>query len=269
MPKLVSGDVTVNGVKLHYYRTGGDRAPIVLVHGITDNGLCWRHLAEVLQETYDVIMYDARGHGLSENAPPDFTWESHAADLAGLIAALELDQPIIMGHSMGASNAALAAGAYPNLARALILEDPPWGDQFLAEDRLAGIEQWKADIRAQQAEQVEKLAIFAPDDHPRWGDVDWGVWAKSKHQVNPDVAEWMRSDMPFVGWRDMIPKISCPILLITGNPVLEALVTPEVAQEVAALSDRVEVARIDAGHSIRREQFEEYAAVVGRFLRFL
>ena len=33
--------VTANGIRLHYWRTGGDKPPLVLSHGITDSGLCW------------------------------------------------------------------------------------------------------------------------------------------------------------------------------------------------------------------------------------
>ena len=41
MLNLTSVDVVANGVKLNYYRTGGSKPLLVLVHGITDDGLCW------------------------------------------------------------------------------------------------------------------------------------------------------------------------------------------------------------------------------------
>lgn len=40
MPNWQAGDVNVNGIKIHYHRTGGAKPPLVLAHGITDNGLC-------------------------------------------------------------------------------------------------------------------------------------------------------------------------------------------------------------------------------------
>ena len=61
-----SGDVTVNGLRLHYTRTGGAKPPVVLAHGFSDDGLCWTPVAEALEADYDVIMVDARGHGRSE-----------------------------------------------------------------------------------------------------------------------------------------------------------------------------------------------------------
>ena len=41
MSKWIDGYVNVNGLKLHYYRTGGDLPPIVMNHGAGDDGLCW------------------------------------------------------------------------------------------------------------------------------------------------------------------------------------------------------------------------------------
>ena len=66
-------DVIANGIRNHYYRTGGDKPPLLLVHGFTDNGLCWTRLARVLQRDYDIIMPDARGHGLSEAPEGGYT----------------------------------------------------------------------------------------------------------------------------------------------------------------------------------------------------
>jgi hypothetical protein len=49
---------------------------------------------------------------------------------------------------------------------------------------------------------------------------------------------------------------------------LEALVTPELAQKIAELSDKVEVVHIDGvGHNIRRENLEAYVSAIASFLR--
>ena len=54
-----SGDIAVNGLKLHYTRTGGAKPPVVLAHGFSDDGLCWTPVAEALEADYDVVMVDA------------------------------------------------------------------------------------------------------------------------------------------------------------------------------------------------------------------
>ena len=66
------GNVTIDGIKIHYYRSGGKKPPMVLLHGATDDGLCWGRTAQELAERYDVIMPDAQGHGLSDRLGAGF-----------------------------------------------------------------------------------------------------------------------------------------------------------------------------------------------------
>ena len=132
--------VTANGIRLHYWRTGGDKPPLVLSHGITDNGLCWVKTAKALESDYDLIMADARGHGLSDRPDRGYMPSDHAADLAALIEALALDHPWLMGHSMGAMTTALMAYERPDLVSRVVLEDPPFRDQTV-DDNLANAQE--------------------------------------------------------------------------------------------------------------------------------
>ena len=125
MTSWFSETLSVNDIQIHYYRTGGEKPTIVLSHGVTDDGLCWTPVAMALELDYDVIMVDARGHGLSGNPKGDYSVEARSADLAGLIKALRLDRPVVMGHSLGAETSLYTAAHYPDLIAGIILEDPP------------------------------------------------------------------------------------------------------------------------------------------------
>ena len=72
MKNWSDGYIDVNGNKIHYYRTGGDKAPVVINHGAGDDGLCWTRVAKVLEKDYDVILPDARGHGKSASGKGDY-----------------------------------------------------------------------------------------------------------------------------------------------------------------------------------------------------
>src|SRR5438094_986431 len=100
-----SGDINSSGVRIHYYRTAGDRPPLVLLHGMGDNGLCWARVAERLQPDSDVVMLDARGHGLSDAPERGYTAEEQAPDVAAVVHALGLERPVLIGHSMGGATA--------------------------------------------------------------------------------------------------------------------------------------------------------------------
>src|SRR5439155_24925376 len=120
------GNVQANGITIHYHRTGGNNKPsIVLLHGVTDSGLCWSRVAHDLEGSYDVVMTDARGHGRSGGIATGFSTTILADDAAAAIRALGLEKPYLFGHSMGARTAATFAATHPDLVRAIALEDPP------------------------------------------------------------------------------------------------------------------------------------------------
>jgi N-formylmaleamate deformylase len=274
MEPWIEADARANGITIHYTRTGGDKPPVVLSHGITDNGRCWQRVAEALAAEYDLIMYDARGHGRSDAPEHGHRTEDRAADLIGLIEALDLDRPALLGHSMGAETSALAAATAPELVRGVALEDPPWREMPHSQTDAdaahwrANLAQWRANVQALQVQPLEQVIADARDRWPNWDMSELEPWAEAQQQTSLHVFTWMTE--PRTPWQPVVQGLACPALLITADPQLGALVTPEVAQEAAALNPRLRVVRIEqAGHSIRRDQFERYIAVVRDFLRSL
>ena len=53
--------------------TGGDKPPLLLLHGFNEYGLTWLRVAKELEQDYDIIMVDARGHGRSEGIASGFS----------------------------------------------------------------------------------------------------------------------------------------------------------------------------------------------------
>jgi pimeloyl-ACP methyl ester carboxylesterase len=189
MGQWQSGDVTANGIEIHYTRTGGSGTPLVLNHGATDNGLCWTPVAKALEADHDVVMPDARGHGLS-GAPADgYGTAERAADLAGLIEALGLDRPIVGGHSMGAGTALRFAADYPDRLRGAILEDPG----FRAADAPARPGGPRQMVLQHKERTRDELIGQARQAHPAWGEEELGPWADSKLQVSANFANAPRT----------------------------------------------------------------------------
>jgi pimeloyl-ACP methyl ester carboxylesterase len=271
MSEWLSGEVETNGIRMHYSRTGGDKPPLVLSHGATDSGLCWSRVARALEADYDVIMPDARGHGLS-SAPEDaYTAADHAADLAGLIRALQLQQPALAGHSMGAGTTLRLIADEPLLARCAVLEDPglrmtsPSPSTPGQPDPRGGIRRVVLDA---QSSDIETTIRRGREASPLWGDEEWEPWAESKQQVSRQFMETMgrRGAMP-QDWPELLARVRCPVLLVTSDPERGAIVTPEAAQEAKRILPSLEVVRLSgAGHNIRREQFEAFMAAVSGFL---
>ncbi|MGK5112327.1 alpha/beta fold hydrolase [Geodermatophilus sp. CPCC 205506] len=105
-------------------------APIaVLVHGITANAMAWARVAGALAGEFEVVAPDLRGRAGSAGLPGPYGIEAHAADLTALLDSLGADRSgadaaVLVGHSMGAFVAALAAaGTARDRVRGLVLVD--------------------------------------------------------------------------------------------------------------------------------------------------
>jgi N-formylmaleamate deformylase len=262
-----SAFINTNGIRLHYVRTGGAKPSVVLAHGVTDDSLCWSPVAGVLAPDYDVIMIDARGHGLSDAPPLGYTPIEQADDLAGLITALDLKAPIVLGHSMGAATTLVLAARYPQLPRAIALEDPPpwWDPAYERPNSLA----WQAMMRAWLVplKQQPRQAILEAQRvaEPGWSDAELEPWVDSKLHFSLNFFNDL-SD-PGLDWIALVRQVICPVLLITGEVAAGALVTPAAAVAFKANLPQAQIAHIpEAGHSIRRDQFALYMQAVQPFL---
>lgn len=259
-------DLSVNGVTLHYIRTGdGAKPPLVLAHGFSDSGLCWLQTARDLEGSYDVIMPDARGHGRSARVQPGAAVDM-AADLAGIIQALGLRRPVIGGHSMGAMVAFQLAVRHPAIPSALILEDPPWWRADQAQAARATDEH----PMAPWVETITRLSLDAliaetRREHPAWPEWVIDTWCPAKKQVDPDILSILAIDGET--WPEGVTQLGCPTLLITADVERGGIVTPEIAARVRDLNPGVTVAHIPgAGHHVR---FEAYDTYMGRLRAFL
>lgn len=271
MSNWTSGDVDLEGVRLHYTRTGGDKPPLVLAHGVTDDGLCWTPLARLLEAERDVIMVDARGHGRSSAPESGYDPLTQGRDLAGVIAALGLKKPPVLGHSMGAATTLGLASQFPDVPGAIVLEDPPaWWTPQPEEDpamaeRAAGIMAW---IKSLRTKTREELIAGERVNSPTWSDDELGPWADSKLLVDPVVGRIFQDRfVSRLGWPEALRAISCPAVLITADPERGAIVTAEGAEGLRAVIPQLQVVHLaGAGHNIHRERFEGYVAAVRSFL---
>jgi N-formylmaleamate deformylase len=269
MARLFYGHVNTNGAKIHYYRTGDEKPPVVFLHGFSDNGLCWSRIAYLLEPFYDIILVDARGHGLSEATEDGYTPQDRAADVAGLIQYLHLGTPHLVGHSMGADTAVFTAAMYPNLVGGLILEDPPfWKDEGKEtnESRLHRAERFQRQILEQREKSLDELIEIGKSEHPDWDQADLFQWGKAKQQVRIQALKSVNEHRE--PWQFYAREVKCPVLLITGDPARGAIVTPEVAEEAGKMWRKSELVQIPgAGHNIRRDNFELFYQAVKQFLR--
>ncbi|MTD16974.1 alpha/beta fold hydrolase [Nakamurella sp. YIM 132087] len=108
---------------LEVHELGSGPATVVAVHGITSNGLAFLPLAQALDGVARVLAPDLRGRGGSAAVPSGPGLVDHASDVAAVAAGFRLDRPVLLGHSLGAFVAALAAVRHPESFGSLVLVD--------------------------------------------------------------------------------------------------------------------------------------------------
>jgi N-formylmaleamate deformylase len=264
-----AGSVRANGVELHYTRAGsGEKPPLLLLHGLTDYGRYWSRTARALEDQFDVIMPDQRGHGLSSRPEQGYSAEEMAEDAAAFIGALGIAPVTVLGHSMGGAVALTLAAEHPDHLSRLLLLDPPLrlslqGAADEAEQR-ERMEQWRLDILAEQGLSIEERVRHCIEQRRAWTVEDCRHAAESHGLVYPEAIPQFQMRQ---FWQHLFPRITCPTLLIYGDAELGSIVDHGVAAEVASLAGNLQFAHIPgAGHSPQREQFEKYITAVRSFL---
>lgn len=257
-----TGTVRANGVDLAWYRTG-EGPPIVLVHGFYDDGRRWVPLTEDLAADYEVVAYDARGHGRSDAPESGYGIDDRIADLLGVIEGLDLADPILMGHSMGAGTVAWTAARHPDCPRAVVLEDPVGvhdEPEMSPEERATAVRERLATVADLSVEAVI-------DEH--YPEADPGRarrLATASKAADPAIAEIGREGYP-APLGETFSEIGCPTLVLRSDAAVERRVADLNAAEDLADGRLVHVP--DAGHYVLGDEYEAARAELAAFLRRL
>lgn len=261
MAGWTTGTCEANGIEVHYIRTGGDKPPVVLLHGLMLSGACWSPLARALEEDYDVIMPDARGHGYSSVPEYGYCYDDLAADVVKLIDALGLAAPVLLGHSMGGMTAAVVASRNPKQLRGVILADPT----FLTPQRQREVHESNVTDQHRQILNRPREDYLAEirGRHSRRSQELIELFAQARFQTSIRAFEILTPPNP--DYVQLIKTLDVTSLLVIGD--VGAVVSPEVATELARLNQHLEVVQIaEAGHAVPYDQPERFSAVVQTFL---
>ena len=106
-----------------YSRKVGENGPdFVVLHGLFGSGKNWRSFAGSLEEDFQVWTLDARNHGDSPHAD-SMSYQQMAEDVVRFFDGNELENVILLGHSMGGKTAMQLALQFPDRIAALIVVD--------------------------------------------------------------------------------------------------------------------------------------------------
>jgi len=155
----------INGTVLHHeYLTEDDNAPVlILINSLGSDFRIWLPLLDELDTEWSILLYDKRGHGLSDVGALPYSIEDHADDLIGLCRHLGIRKATICGLSVGGLIAQSVYLKKPELVRKIVLSN--------TSHKIGTEELWATRIAAVEEGGVEPLADavlerwFTPDFH--------------------------------------------------------------------------------------------------------
>jgi pimeloyl-ACP methyl ester carboxylesterase len=122
VPGFVERTADVNGVRLRY-AIGGKGSAVVLLHGYAQTGHMWGPIMPLLAKRHTVIVPDLRGAGGSSKPDSGYDKKTMAADIRALLASLDIDKAVIVGHDIGLMVAYAYAAQYPQATERVVLMD--------------------------------------------------------------------------------------------------------------------------------------------------
>lgn len=146
-------------MKLHY-REYGTGKPFMILHGLFGSSDNWQTHGKKLAEYYRVILVDLRNHGKSPWSD-DFSYNLMAEDVKELCDDLQLEELILVGHSMGGKVAMYFAQKYEELLEKLVVVDIGVKEYPMHHEHiLAGIHAVQLDGVTSRRSAAEDLAPF-------------------------------------------------------------------------------------------------------------
>ncbi len=230
-------------------------APLVLVHGFTQNRRCWGSIATTLAATHEVIAVDAPGHG-SASAVRANLWET--ADLLA-----RTGTGTYVGYSMGARMALHVAVAHPTQVERLVLVSGTAGIED-AQERTARVERDEALAQSLEADGLDTF-LERWLDQPMFATLP--AAARDDDARRENTVAGLASSLRLAGtgtqeplW-DRLPSLSMPVLLVAGER--DERFTAAARRMASAIGPGATLEVLPAaGHACHREHEDAFTTIL-------
>ena len=221
----------INNNVHHYVSSGAKSKPALLFANSLGTDLrIWDDVTDRLNENFRVVRYDKRGHGLSDAPPSPYSINDLAQDVAGVLDALEIEQAVLCGVSVGGLIAQAFALNYPKRVRALVLCDTG--------ARIGSIESWRQRIEIVRAGGLQALESptmerwFSPTFRAR-RSADIRGYSNMLLQTSVEGYIGTCCALRDADFRATLATVRCPTLVLCGAQ--DIATPPELGRELAEL----------------------------------
>jgi non-heme chloroperoxidase len=260
MPYVRVGEENSADIEL-YYEDHGSGQPVVLIHGYPLDGTSWEKQTAVLLESGKrVITYDRRGFGKSDKPTSGHDYDTYAADLSALVSALDLQDAVLVGFSMGTGEVVRYLSRYGShrVAKAVFIgalqpfllktEDNPSG--AMSQDDVDGfLDTIKADRYAFFTGFLENFYRTDENLGTRISEEALRNSWQLATNISPYASVWSVATW-YTDWRAEIDKVDVPTLIMhgTGDVNVPIDITSRVLAKMLPNSTYIEIE--DAPHGM-------------------
>lgn len=253
--------VDAGGVSLQTYRTGSG-PPVVLLHGYYDDGRRWVRLGDDLRDEYEVVTFDIRGHGQSDAPETGYSIDDRLTDLDAVIDRLDLADPVLVGHSMGATTAGWYAARYSEQVRGVVLVDP----ECLHDLPDMDADELEATVR-EHFEGSEALTVegLLEDHYDHLDRTQAERLAEASLAVSEHAAVQLARDGYPTPLADQFDQVHCPALILRSDRDVETRVRD--LDTAARLPTGRLVHVTDADHYVFHDEYDAALTELRTFLQ--
>lgn len=265
----------------HYSILGtNEKNRIVFVHGMMAFAANWRKIANRLENEFQCLIYDQRGHGRSFKPESGYTPEVFADDLNRITEELGWDSFHLVGHSMGGRNAIVFADRFPGKIRTLTIEDiGPDSDAksvnyyremleqipvpFSSKEEVKNYFTNEFAVKFKSKEPMSILSTFLQaniEEKTEGPNAQKYDWKFSKNAVYEIVEEGHRRDR----WLE-VANFKMPVLLIRGE--FSHVLSRETFEKMLMVNPNIKGVEIPAtGHWVHYEKHDQFVQELKQFI---
>lgn len=260
---------TREGVEL-YYESRGEGTVITALNNFAITPPIWRVFTDELVRHYRVLTYDLCNHGHSSRVNEEPTWEEHAADLIGLLDALEIKSTYLLGSSTSTVFARDIALQYPERVKGMVLAGPVFGPRGMRRQRQLQ-RNW---LRALENHGIAGMyehfypELFSAQMNEELGTPGYlGFREAFMAMASPEeLANGLKYSMNDNHSPDLPPRITAPTLILIGDD--DMLLSPTGARELAEQFPNGSHEIIPgAGHQPYIDDADSFQAIILKFIK--
>ena len=254
--------VQINGINTEYHLYG-EGEPLLLIHGLGSSGRDWEMQIDAFSGLFQVVVYDVRGHGMSEKPPGPYSVPLFAKDCAELLRILGFNKVHVVGISMGGMIALQLAADFPDMVQDLVIINS--GPDLVVRSIKDLILLWQRLIIVKLLGMRKMGEVLSKRLFPKPGQEDLREIFVERWAEN-DPRAYNLTLKGLVGWSvvEKLSSITCPTLVVAADQDYTPL------EVKTAMVDQIPNAQLavieDAHHAAPMEYPDRFNQILKDFL---